>query len=349
MLALHRAARSGPLASIAAAIRQSVRSRAQLIDDLLDLSRAQTGKLSLNFQEVRCDQLVGRIVDAVRPDALARGIALDLQVGAGEYRLQADPVRIEQIVWNLVSNALKFTPAGGSVNVTLRRDDAMIHIEVADTGHGIRPEYLPVIFEMFQQAGARSTTRGKGGLGIGLAIVKRLVEAHGGHVSAASAGIDRGTTFTVALPTPLPPSASASARVKKLTLRGVRLLLVEDDPDALKVLGMLLEAAGAMAATAAHVDDALAQATTGRFDLIVSDIAMPDVDGYTLLVQLREAGLRGVPAIALTGFSRPGDRQRALDAGFDDHLAKPFQVDAFVAAITRLNIGKHGPRDHSAG
>ena len=343
MLALHPAAQSGPLAGIATAISESVRSQAQLIDDLLDLSRAQTGKLSLNLQEVRCDDLVVRIVDAVRADAQARGIELELQVEAGEYRLQADPVRIQQIVWNVVSNALKFTPAGGRVGIALRQGDASMEIEVADTGVGIEPRYLPGIFEMFQQAGARATTRGKGGLGIGLAIVKRLVEAHGGHVGATSPGPGLGTTVRIVLPTTAAVQAARGARSRKLALHGVRLLLVEDDPDALKMLAMLFERAGATVAMAGSVEEALARAASDAFDLIVSDIAMPGVDGYTLLGQLHAAGLRGVPAIALTGFSRPGDRKRALDAGFDEHLTKPFQIDAFVDALKRLGIPARRP------
>lgn len=342
MLALRPEAQTGELARIARTISESVKSQAQLIDDLLDLSRVQTGKLTLNLQEVRCDDLVGRIVDAVQADARARGVALALQVAPGDHRLHADPVRMEQIVWNLVTNALKFTPAGGTVEVRLNGDEHHVRIEVADTGEGIKAEYLPLIFEMFQQAGTRPTTRGKGGLGIGLAIVHRLVEAHGGQVGAVSAGPGQGATFTVVLPRQAAPTVPATTGAERPALQGVRTLLVEDDPDTLAALGMLLRAKGALVTTAANAEEALAQAGAERFDLIVSDIAMPHMDGYALLARLREAGLRDVPAIALTGFARPGDRARALAAGFSDHVAKPFQYDAFMRAVARLTIERRG-------
>jgi two-component system CheB/CheR fusion protein len=336
MLAFHPEAKSGPLANIAQTIGESVRSQAQLIDDLLDLSRAQTGKLSLNLQEVRCDELVERIVAAVRPDAQARGVVLNLNIESGAYLLHADPVRIEQIVWNLVSNALKFTLVGGVVNVNLETDGVRMRLQVADSGEGIKTEYLPVIFEMFQQAGARATTRGKGGLGIGLNIVKRLVEAHGDEVSAESAGPGQGATFTVMLPCKPMQAKSSSVAEQALQLQGMRILVVEDDQDALKMFGMLLGSVGAVVTTAVSAQEALACATPGLFDLIVSDIAMPGMDGYTLVKLLRERGLHGVPAIALTGFARPDDRQRSLAAGFDVHLGKPFQLAAFTSAVERI-------------
>jgi two-component system CheB/CheR fusion protein len=340
MLAFHPDAQSGPLADIARIIGESVRSQAQLINDLLDLSRAQTGKLSLSLQEVRCDELVGRIVGAIQPDAATRGVSLNLRIDEGGYRLHADPVRIEQIVWNLVSNALKFTPAGGAVDVSLENDGARLRLKVADTGEGIKAEYLPGIFEMFQQAGARSTTRGKGGLGIGLNIVKRVVEAHGGEVNAVSEGHGRGATFTVTLPCPLVHAKLSQSTGHALKLQGTRILLIEDDQDALKVFGMLLRSAGAVVTAAANAQEALACAAPDLFDLIVSDIAMPGMDGYALLAHLREAGLRKVPAIALTGFARPADRTRALAAGFDEHLGKPFQLETFTSALERLKAGR---------
>ncbi|MDB5878296.1 MAG: cheBR, partial [Variovorax sp.] len=336
MLAFHPEAGSGPLAHIARTIGESVKSQAQLIDDLLDLSRVQTGKLSLSLMDVHCNELVERIVAAVQPDAQARNVALNLRVEAGSYLLQADPVRIEQIVWNLVSNALKFTPAGGAVDVSLENDRTQMRLTVADTGEGIKAEYLPVIFEMFQQAGARATTRGKGGLGIGLNIVKRLVEAHAGEVSAASAGVGKGTTFTVVLPCKVSHNMEGPAEGKPQKLQGLRILIVEDDEDALTMFGMLLGTAGALVTTAASSQEALECAAPDRFDLIVSDIAMPGMDGYTLLKHLRESGLRDVPAIALTGFARPDDRKRALAAGFNEHLGKPFQLVAFTNAVDRI-------------
>jgi two-component system CheB/CheR fusion protein len=339
MLALQPVAQSGPLAGIAKTIKESVASQAQLIDDLLDLSRAQTGKLSLNLQEVQCDEIAQRIVSAVQVEAQARGIALNLMVGQGHYRVRADPVRIEQVIWNLVSNALKFTPPGGSVQVDLAQEGTMVRLVVTDTGVGIDPDYLPLIFEMFQQAGARASTRDKGGLGIGLAIVKRMVEAHGGQVTAASEGLGRGAAFRVLLPRQLVKEPSGSSEMGRSTLlQGIRMLIVEDDADALMVLGMLLRSSGALITTAGNGEEAIAQAAADRFDLIVSDIAMPGMDGYALLTHLRETGLRDVPAIALTGFARPGDRERALASGFNEHIAKPFQLGAFLSVVGRLKV-----------
>jgi two-component system CheB/CheR fusion protein len=340
MLAFRPEATSGPVAEIARIIEESVKSQGQLIDDLLDLSRVQTGKLSLILQEMHCDEVVERIVSAVRSDAQERGIALNLRIEPGSYVMLADPVRIEQIVWNLVSNALKFTPAGGVVEMGLKRDDDRMRLTVADTGEGIKAEYLPVIFEMFQQAGARATTRGKGGLGIGLNIVKRLVEAHGGAVDAASPGPGQGTTFTVELPCQPLHMAPKESGGRTPLLQGLRILLVEDNHDALTMLGMLLRSAGGLVTAAASAQEALECAARGLFDLIVSDIAMPDIDGYTLMARLREKGLHDVPAIALTGFARADDRKRSLAAGFDEHLGKPFQLDAFMKALERIRSGR---------
>ena len=336
MLAFSPEAKSAFVADIARTIEDSVKSQGQLIDDLLDLSRVQTGKLSLNLQEVYSDELVERIVSAVRPDAQARGIALNLRIETGSYLMHADPVRIGQIVWNLVSNALKFTPPGGVVDVSLEKDQDRMRLKVADTGEGIQAEYLPVIFEMFQQAGARASTRDKDGLGIGLSIVKRLVEAHGGEVEVTSAGLGQGATFTVVLPCQPLHTAPKSIASQRPTLQGLRILLVEDDQDALTMLGLLLRSVGAVVTTAASAQEALSQVAPGLVDLVVSDIAMPEVDGYTLMARLREEGLRDVPAIAMTGFARPDDRARALAAGFDEHLGKPFQLAAFVKAVERV-------------
>jgi two-component system CheB/CheR fusion protein len=314
-----------------------VTSQSQLIDDLLDLSRMQTGKLSLHREEVRLDEMVERIAHAVAPDAQAKEVALSLKTAAGDYALQADPVRIEQIIWNLASNALKFTPAGGSVEIRLSAAKDTLRLEVADTGRGIEPRFLPHVFEMFQQADARSTTRGKGGLGIGLALVKRLAEAHGGQVRAESAGLGQGAAFTVVLPRAPAGSPQERPGPDAAAVRGKRILLVDDEQETLRTFGALLEAEGAEITVAASAEEALGHAAPGRFDLVVSDIAMPGMDGYALLARLREAGLQGVPAIAVTGFAQPGDRERALAAGFDEHLGKPLKLSALVRAIGRLD------------
>lgn len=338
LLAAHPQTQSSEsLQRIAGTIRTSVKSQMQLIDDLLDLSRIQTGKLSLNLEPVLCDELVVHIMAAVRPEAEGRNVAMHLQVEPGDYRMKADPVRIEQIVWNLVGNAIKFTPAGGTVWVRLASEASHLRLEVQDTGIGIDEAFLPSMFEMFQQADARATVRGKGGLGIGLAIVKSLTEAHGGRVSVASPGPGKGSTFTVVLPrrntgrSELGMHAADAA-----TLQDLRILLVDDDRDVLDMFGAILQAAGARLSKADSGRQALEVAARETFDLIVSDIGMPGMDGYTLLARLQEAGLPGVPVVAVTGFARPEDRAKALAAGFSEHMGKPLQYDAFVQAVARL-------------
>ncbi len=338
LLAAHPQTQSSEsLQRIAGTIRTSVKSQMQLIDDLLDLSRIQTGKLSLNLEPVLCDELVAHIMAAVRPEAEGRNVAMHLQVEPGDYRMKADPVRIEQIVWNLVGNAIKFTPAGGTVRVRLVSEGPHVRLEVEDTGIGIDEAFLPSMFEMFQQADARATVRGKGGLGIGLAIVKSLAEAHGGRVSVASPGPGQGSTFTVVLPRRnADRSELGMPAADTATLQGLRILLVDDDRDVLDMFGAILEAAGARLSKADSGQQALEVAGRETFDLIVSDIGMPGMDGYTLLARLQEAGLRGVPVIAVTGFARPEDRAKALAAGFSEHMGKPLQYDGFVQAVARL-------------
>ncbi|MDA8519896.1 CheR family methyltransferase [Acidovorax sp. NCPPB 4044] len=325
------------LQRIAGTIRTSVKSQMQLIDDLLDLSRIQTGKLSLNLESMLCDDVVAHIMAAVRPEAETRNVAMQMHVEPGDYRMKADPVRIEQIVWNLVGNAIKFTPAGGLVRVQLQSEPSCIRLEVQDTGQGIDEAFLPFMFEMFQQADAQATVRGKGGLGIGLAIVKSLTEAHGGRVSVASPGLGKGSTFTVVLPRQnTDRSQLGMPTADGATLQSLRILLVDDDRDVLDMFGAILEAAGAMVCSAGSGEEALELATRQAFDLIVSDIGMPGMDGYTLIALLKKAGVRDVPVIAVTGFARPEDRAKALAAGFSEHMGKPLQYDTFLQAVVRL-------------
>jgi two-component system CheB/CheR fusion protein len=330
------AAASKTLLRIADSITAGVKSQTQLIDDLLELARAQTGKLSLHREPVDCSQLVQRIAAAVWPEAQARGVDLAVSVKPGEFEIDADPVRVEQIVWNLVTNAVKFTPKGGQVRIELSANPGGVRFEVADTGQGIDAAFLPHVFDMFRQADGESTVRGKGGLGIGLALVKQLALAHEGRVDVASAGIGKGATFTVVLPRAAHEEPSIATPASPL--RGVCLLLVDDEPDALELFGMLLETRGAVVMTVGSAKKALSVVDTERFDLIVSDIAMPGMDGYALLAALKHSQARNVPVIALTGIARPDDRKRALDAGFVEHLGKPLQLDAFLNAFSQLNI-----------
>lgn len=339
LASLPEAKGSKRLVRIAELIGAGVKSQTQLIDDLLELSRAQNGKLSLHKEQVDCNQLVELIAAAVLPDAQARGVTLSVAVQPGNYGIDADPVRVEQIIWNLVTNAIKFTPKGGAVQIGLSCDSSHVCFEVADTGQGIEPAFLPHVFDMFRQADGQSTIPAKGGLGIGLALVKQLTHAHEGRVDVTSAGAGLGTTFTVELPRVATGDVANVANVSLSSpLQGVRLLLVDDEPDALELFGILLTAQGAMVTTAGSAEEALSLVGPHRFDVIVSDIAMPDMDGYALLAALRDNNILTIPVIALTSFARPDDRRRALAAGFSEHLGKPLQLDAFVDMISQLNI-----------
>ena len=317
-------------------IRRTVHAQSQIIDDLLDLSRITTGKLSLTRSAVRCRADVEKIVEALRPEARARQVQLTLQ--AEDLVVHADAVRLEQIVWNLVSNALKFTPSGGRVTVRLTRDDACARLEVSDTGCGLEPRLLEQVFDMFVQGDGAPTTRGQGGLGIGLALVKQLAELHNGRVQAQSPGPGRGATFSVWIPLfdgylgdPASQPAAASP------LQGRRVLLVEDNPDTLESLQLLLEVEGAQVTPAASAQAALQAAEAQDFDLLVSDIAMPGMDGLQLIAELRRRPRSARwPAIAVTGFAGPTDAQRTRAAGFDAHLGKPLSLDALKDTFSRL-------------
>jgi two-component system CheB/CheR fusion protein len=317
-------------------IRRTVHAQSQIIDDLLDLSRIDTGKLSLTRTAVYGRADIEKIAEALRPEARARQVELALEVE--DLVLWADAVRLEQIVWNLVSNALKFTPPGGRVAVRLVRDDTYARLEVSDTGRGMEPWLLNQVFDMFVQGDGAPTTRHGGGLGIGLALVKQLAELHGGRVQAQSPGPGRGATFSVWIPlyegslggeAPQPASTGP--------LSGQRVLLVEDNPDTLESLQMLLEMEGAQVTPASSAAVALQQAEEKDFDLLISDIAMPEMDGLQLLAELRRRPRSARwPAIAVTGFAGGADAQRAQAAGFDAHLGKPLSLEALNESFQRL-------------
>jgi two-component system CheB/CheR fusion protein len=320
-------------------IRRTVHAQSQIIDDLLDLSRVTTGKLSLTRTAVQCRADIEKIVQALRPEAQAKQVELRLE--AVDLVVHADAVRLEQIVWNLVSNALKFTSPGGRVTVRLARDGACARLDVSDTGRGLEPRLLEQVFDMFVQGDGAASTRQAGGLGIGLALVKQLAELHGGRVQAQSPGPGQGATFSVWLPlfegylsgeAPQPASANP--------LRGRRVLLVEDNPDTLESLQMLLEVEGARVTPASSAAAALQKAAEGEFDLLVSDIAMPGMDGLQLIAELRRRPRSARwPAIAVTGFAGAADAQRAKAAGFDAHLGKPLSLDALNDTFRRLTNG----------
>ncbi|MEC5406106.1 CheR family methyltransferase [Paraburkholderia sp. MPAMCS5] len=319
----------------ASSIRHAVRSQAQIIDDLLDLSRIQTGKLALEVSRVDLSAMLTNIADTCEEDVHARGIAMEIEVPDEPAITLADPVRCEQIIWNLVSNALKFTDAGGRIHLRLAHEGRMLRLDVTDDGQGIDPSVLPHVFEMFRQ-GPR--TRVSGGLGIGLALVRQLVEMHGGRISAESDGPGAGTVMTVWLPSvsderaPLPDIA-----VENRSIAGLRILLVEDDQETAASLASLLELEGALVRAATSGPEALRILEEAPIDALVSDIGLPDMDGYELMRQIRAnpqwTGLRGV---ALTGHDRGEDIQAAHEVGYDVHLAKPLEFTRLLDALAVL-------------
>lgn len=347
-------------------IERNTRSQAQLIEDLLDVSRIITGKLRLDMRRVELHVLVEAALESVRPTAEAKGVHLVTIIDPHAGTVSGDPERLKQVIWNLLSNAIKFTPAGGRVQATLRRTASQCELLISDTGQGIPPEFLPYVFDRFRQADATST-RAHGGLGLGLAIVRHLVELHGGTVQAVSAGTDRGSTFTVRLPVAAPaavapalPQAARAPRAEATrpapSIHGVRVLVVDDDRDTLETLSAVLEPRGAAVQTAASAEEGLAVFERWRPDVIVCDIGMPGTDGYQFIATIRHrppaAGGR-VPALALTAYARVDDRLQVLSAGFQMHVPKPIEpaeLIAIIASLTEWNpLDPTGDRARMAG
>jgi signal transduction histidine kinase/CheY-like chemotaxis protein len=328
-------------------IARNVHIQAQLIDDLLDLSRIVTGKLRLNLERVELARVIAAAVDAVKPASDAKRIRIECTIEPIAEVVSGDAGRLQQVFWNLLSNAVKFTPGGGRIQVVLNRADSGAQIIVTDTGEGIRADFLPHIFERFRQADA-SAAREHGGLGIGLALVKELTELHGGRVSAASEGEGRGARFIVNLPLSsaqpqkggarpygrLPPGSAIGS--DSSLLEGVKVLVVDDEPDALDVIQRILESRHAQVTVASSVDRALATLTDFRFDVLLSDIGMPRRDGYELISEVRKRGL-STPAAAVTAFARGEDRARALLCGFHAHLPKPVDASELLATVASLS------------
>jgi len=320
-------------------IKRMVESQARIIDDLMDLSRLHTGKLSLNSTQVDLYEVISHVLTALTPDAAQKGIAMSFAPVTKGLIVHGDMVRLEQVVWNLLSNALKFTPASGKIEIRLHQHGDNACIEVKDTGRGVPPEFLPFIFDMFRQANT-GTTRQYGGLGIGLALVKELVTSHGGEVEAHSAGRDKGALFRILLPMLKQERSVAQAMLAdSRNLAGKSILLVDDDKDVLESLRTLLVLEEAQVTHAASASEALdiVKDTLKPYHLIVSDIGMPDMDGYTLLAELRKLpATKTTPAIALSGFTRPADVTTALTAGFATHMSKPIAFDQFIATACRF-------------
>jgi PAS domain S-box-containing protein len=324
-------------------IERNTKLLAQLIEDLLDVSRIVTGKLRIDRRQVDPVAIVEAAIEAVQGVADAKEIQLDAFLDPDAGPLLADPDRLQQVVWNLLSNAIKFSPAHGRVAIRLERSGSLARISVSDHGAGIQPELLPHIFDRFRQ-GERST----GGLGLGLAIVRHIVELHGGAVRAQSPGERQGATFTVELSTlsetgtvaaAAPHPGEGSAPTRLAPLRGVKLLVVDDDADARELLSIVLQEAGAEVSTAGSANEALEAFQRERPDVLVSDIGMPDGDGYSLIRRVRslegESGAK-VPALALTAFARAEDRGEALGSGFQAHLPKPIEPAELTALIAQL-------------
>lgn len=327
------------------AIERSASTQARIVDDLLDVSRIVRGKLKLDVRPVELVPVIEAAIDTVRPAAAAKGIAVAASLASRAGPVAGDPGRLQQVVWNLLSNAIKFTPQGGRVEVRLEQVQDVVRIQVADTGPGIDADFLPHVFERFRQAD-QSSTRAHGGLGIGLAIVRHLVEAHGGTVAVESAGRGRGATFTVDLPVHAArraPAAGAApadeAASGRQALEALRVLVVDGDADTLRAVRQLLEQAGAEVTAATSASEALAALERSLPDVLLSDIGMPGEDGLSLIERVR--GLdpaRGgrVPAAALTAQAQSEDRRQALLAGYQMYLAKPVDPAELTAAVARL-------------
>ncbi len=335
-------------------IKHSAKSQAQLIEDILDVSRVITGKLRLNIEPVDASAIINSAIDSIQPAADSKNIKIAVTLDSSARRISGDANRLQQIIWNLLSNAIKFTPAGGRIEIRIERGGSDVKISVSDTGNGINPDFLPFIFDRFRQ-GDGSSTRRNGGLGLGLSIVRHLVELHGGTVSAESPGEGEGATFTITLPPAavrqptngrknghrkLKPNGNGNSAFKPVpALNGVELLLVDDDADSLQVIALMLNGYGVKVQTADSAAEALEILEWYKPDVIVSDLAMPDEDGYSLIGKIRaletENGRR-ISAIALTAYVRVDDRTQALSAGFNMFVPKPVDPDELVSVISNL-------------
>ncbi|WP_437970463.1 response regulator [Sorangium sp. So ce260] len=330
-------------------VERNAQAQAQLIDDLLDISRIMAGKLRLEVQPMELVAVIDAALEVVRPAADAKGVRLEPLLDPGVGPVAGDAGRLQQVIWNLLSNAVKFTSRGGVVRIRLERSDASAEIVVSDTGQGIDPAFLPYVFEQFRQAES-GTTRKHGGLGLGLTIVKSLVEMHGGTVQALSDGEARGATFTVRLPLTVVPSHVRDRRMMPLPgtsggtdrppeLEGLNVLVVDDEDDTRELLVTMLEQCGAQVTAVASTAEALLALKALRPDVLVSDIAMPGEDGYALIRKIRafpaKSGGR-TPAVALTAYARTEDRMRALRAGFNTHVPKPIEPAELLAVLANI-------------
>jgi PAS domain S-box-containing protein len=331
-------------------IERNARIQAQIIEDLLDMSRIISGKVRLEAQWVELAAVLNESIETLRSTAQAKGVRLQAMLDLFGGPIFGDPNRLQQVFWNLLNNAIKFTPKDGKVEVLLKRVGIEVEVSVVDTGEGIASEFLPYIFDRFQQGDA-STTRRHGGLGLGLAIVKELVELHGGTVRVESEGLGKGATFTVRLPRTAAYSEPdkeghvpeallrENPTLPEVSLANIRVLVVDDEIDARDLVKMLLEMAGAAVSTAASASEAMEQILKERPDVLICDIGMQDEDGYSLLRRLRALEKKeegALPAIALSAYARAEDRTKAIRSGFQNHLAKPVEPAELLAVVSSL-------------
>ena len=331
-------------------IERNATSLTQIVEDVLDVSRIISGKVRLNVQPVDLPRVVHDALETVLPAANAKGVRVETVLDPHAAPIAGDPERLQQVVWNLVANAVKFTGRGGKVQVRLERVNSHVDVIVSDTGIGIAPEFLPHVFERFRQADS-GTTRERGGLGLGLAIARHFVEMHGGTIHASSGGVDKGSTFRIQLPLMIVhPETSAETRVHPQAegpggripiphLEGVHVLAVDDDRDSLRMVREILEAAGAEVSTADSALEAIEILQQRHPDVVVADLGLPQVDGFELVSRIRQdpdPRVRDVPAAALTAYARSEDRAKALRSGFHIHLAKPIDPGELMAAIATL-------------
>ena len=330
-------------------IERNAEAQSQLVGDLLDVSRVINGTVRINPAQMDLGDAVEMAIEGIRPGADAKRITLEVVLDSSSALLRGDADRLQQVVWNLLTNAVKFTPKGGRIRVELRRVDSDLELAVEDTGIGIAPEFLPHMFDSFRQSDS-TTTRAHGGLGVGLAIAKHLVTLHGGTLEGSSGGLGHGAKFTVRLP--ISPVVSPTVGVKRapavepdgplplaVGLQGVTVLVVDDEPDARELLQVLLESCGMIVQIAASADAALAELERAVPDVLISDIGMPEQDGYALIEKIRASaseGVRRVPAIALTAYAMVEDRNRALLAGFNLHATKPADPGALITMVADL-------------
>ena len=330
-------------------IERNAQAQADLISDILFVSRVIAGKFTLKTEPVDLESVINGAVDTVRPSIEAKGIRLDLSIDPNMTPVTGDPDRLQQVIWNLLSNAIKFTPAGGRIVVRLERANSVVVITVSDTGRGIKAEFLPYVFERFRQADS-TYTRQFGGLGLGLAIVRHLVELHGGTVRAESLGEGQGASFIVTLPISAPRKAAGPLKEKPAgqndeaatpsqPLNDLRALIVEDDTDSREMLVEVLKQFGVNVVAVASVAEALEAIEQTRPDVLVSDIGMPGEDGYDLIRKLRALPAeRGgmIPAVALTGYVSGKDRAETISAGYQEHISKPVEPSKLIGVITGL-------------